>query len=104
MWGQISGSFNCKRKQDHTNEVVKIEEQSIKAVPSVELLSTEIDDKLSFNLHFSKICNSAVNQLNAMTRLRNFMTFNVKEALITVTLCQISITALWYGCFHLQNH
>ena len=71
-----------KRKQDHTNEVVQIEEQSIKAVPSVELLGTEIDDKINFNLHISKFCNSAANQLNAMTRLRNFMTFNVKEALI----------------------
>ena len=39
-----------KRKQDHTNEVVQIEEQSIKAVPLVELLGIEVDDKLSFNL------------------------------------------------------
>ena len=71
-----------KRKQDHTNEVALIKEQSIKAVPSVELLGIEIDDKLSFNLRITKICNSATNQLNAMTRLRNFMTFNVEEALI----------------------
>ena len=35
-----------KRKQDHKNEVAQIEEQSIKGVPSVELLSIEIDDKL----------------------------------------------------------
>ena len=41
-----------KRKHDHRNEVVQIEEQqSIKAVPSVELLGIETDDKLSFNLH-----------------------------------------------------
>lgn len=42
----------------------------------------QIDDKLSFNLHISKMCNSAANQLNAMTRLKNSMTFSVKEALI----------------------
>ena len=36
---------------------------------------------ISFNLRISEICNSAANQLNVMTRLRNFMTFNVKEAL-----------------------
>ena len=71
-----------KRKHDHTNEVVQTEEQSIKAVPSVELLGIETDDKLSSNLHISKICNFAANQLNAMTRLWNFVTFNVKEALI----------------------
>ena len=46
--------LNDKRKQDHTNEVVQIEEQSIKAVPLVELLGIEIDDKLSFKLHISK--------------------------------------------------
>ena len=70
-----------KRKQDHTNKVVQIEEQRINAVPSVELLDIEIDDKLGFNLHISKICNSAANQINATTGLRNLMTFNVKEAL-----------------------
>ena len=68
-----------KTKQDHTKEVVQIEEQSIKAV---ELLGIEIDDKLRFNLHISKICNSVANQLNAVTHLRNSMTFNIKEALI----------------------
>ena len=68
-----------KRKHHHTNEVAQIEEQRIKGA---ELLGIETDDKLNFNLHISKICNSAANQLNAMFRLRNFLTFNVKEALI----------------------
>ena len=54
----------------------------MKAVPLFELLGIEIDDKLSFNIHVSKICNSEANHLNALTRLRNFMTFNVKEALV----------------------
>ena len=71
-----------KRKQDHTNKIVQIEEQSIKAVSLVELLGIQIDDKLKFNQHISKICNCAANQLNAMTRLRNSMTSRVKEALI----------------------
>ena len=57
-----------KRKRHHTNEVLQTEEQSIKTVPSLELLSIEIDDKLSFNLHISKICSSAANQLKAMIR------------------------------------
>ena len=64
-----------QRKQHHTNGAVQIVEQSIKIVPSVELFSIEIDDNLTVNLHINKICNSAVNQLNAMT-------FNVKETLI----------------------
>ena len=59
--------FIDERKQDHTNDAIQIEEQSIRAVPSVELLSIEIDDKLSFKLDISKISNSAANQLNTMT-------------------------------------
>ena len=71
-----------KRKQDYTKEVVQEEEQSIKAVHSVELPGIETDDKLSLNIHISKDYDSAANQLNAMICLRNFMTFNVEEALI----------------------
>ena len=71
-----------KRKQDYTKEVVQEEEQSIKAVHSVELPGIETDDKLSLNIHISKDYDAAANQLNAMICLRNFMTFNVEEALI----------------------
>ena len=39
----------------NANEVVQIEEQSIKVVPLLELLGTEIDEKLRFNIHISKI-------------------------------------------------
>ena len=71
-----------KRKRHHTNEVLQTKEQSKKTVPSLELLSIEIDDKLSFNLHNSKICIYAANKSNAITCSRNLMTFNIKEALI----------------------
>ena len=75
-----------KRKQDYTKEIVQEEEQSIKAVHSVELPGIETDDKLSLNIHISKDYDSAANQLNAMICLRNFMTFNVEEALINSDL------------------
>ena len=39
----------------NANEVVQIEEQSITTVPSFELIGIEIDDKLRFNIHISKI-------------------------------------------------
>ena len=52
-----------KRKQYHPSEVVRTSEQSIKPVPSVELLDIKVDDKLSCKLHSSKICYSAANQL-----------------------------------------
>ena len=54
----------------------------IKSVSSVELLSIQIDEKLNFNLHISKICKSAANQLNALIRLKQFLSFHAKEVLI----------------------
>ena len=54
----------------------------IKSISSVELLGIQIDDKLNFNLHISKICKSAANQLNALIRLKQFLSFHAKEVLI----------------------
>ena len=40
---------------------------------SVKLLGKEIDNKLSFNQHISKLCSKAAMQLNAICRLLKFM-------------------------------
>ena len=37
-----------KKKGDHTNEKVVIDNKQIKTVPSVELLGIQLDDKLNF--------------------------------------------------------
>ena len=49
---------------------------------SVKLLSIQLDDKLNFSLHASNICKSVANQLNALTRLNNFLRFEGKRVLI----------------------
>ena len=54
--------------------------QVIKTVSSVEFLGIQIDDKLNFNLHISKICKSAANQLNALIRLKQFLSFSCKRS------------------------
>ena len=59
-----------------------IDNQTIKSVPSVELLGIHLDDKLNFNLHISIICRSAANQLNALIRLKSYLSFNAKRDLI----------------------
>ena len=41
-----------------------------------------MDDKLNFNLHISNICRSAANQLNALIRLKCYLSFNAKRVLI----------------------
>ena len=54
----------------------------IKLVSSVELLGFQIDHELTFNRHISKICKSVANQLNALRRLKQFLSFHAKEVLI----------------------
>ena len=73
--------FN-KKRSDLTNTNFQVDNQVIKSVSSVELLGIQIDDKLNFNLHISKICKSAANQLNALIRLKQFLSFHAKEVLI----------------------
>ena len=68
-----------KKKGDHTNENVVIDNKQIKTVSSVELLGIQLDDKLNFSPHISNICKSAANQLNALIRLQKFLSFKEKK-------------------------
>ena len=59
-----------------------IDNPTIKSVPSVELLGILLDDNLNVNLHLSNVCRSAANQLNALIRLKSYLSFNAKRVLI----------------------
>ena len=48
-----------KMRSDLTNTNFQVNNQVVKSVSSVELLGIQIDDKLNFNLHISKLCKSA---------------------------------------------
>ena len=71
-----------KKRTDLTNTNFQVDNQVIKSVSPVQVLAIQIDDKLNSNLHISKICKSAANQLNALTRLKQFLSFHAKEVLI----------------------
>ena len=71
-----------KRKRDHTDEHITVDNQQIKVVSSVKLLGLQLDDRVDFNLHINHICKSAANQLNALIRLKKFMNFEEKKILI----------------------
>ena len=71
-----------KKKSNLTNISLTIDNQTIKSVASVELLGINLDDKLNFNLHISNICMSVANQLNALIRLKSYLSFNEKRFLI----------------------
>ena len=68
-----------KAKNDHTNEIIKIDNQELKAISSIKLLGVTLDDKLNFNQHVSNLCRSAANQLNALIRLKQFLTMEEKK-------------------------
>ena len=55
-----------KRKRNHSDELVTVDNQQVKTVSPVKLLSLQLDDKLYFNLYISNIFKSAANQLNAL--------------------------------------
>ena len=71
-----------KKRSDLTNTNFQVDNQVIKLVSSVEFLGIQIDAELNFNLHISKICKSAANQLNSLIRLKQFLSFHTKEFLI----------------------
>ena len=71
-----------RKKPNLTNIPLTIDNQTIKSVPSVELLGNHVDDKLNFNLRISNICWSAANQLNALIQRKSYFSSNAKRVLI----------------------
>ena len=80
--GKYRGIVIDKKKQNHTAEYISIDQKNIKTSSSVKLLGVHIDDKLNFNLHITKICRYAANQLHGLIRLRMFLNFEEKKTLI----------------------
>ena len=70
-----------KRKRNHSDELVTVDNQQVKIVSPVTLLSLQLDDKLNFNLYISNIFKSAAKQLNALIWLKRFMSFEEKKGL-----------------------
>ena len=81
-----SGKFQTiildKKKNNHTQEIIKMNNKAVKFKSSVKLLGVQIDAELNFSLHIANIYRTAVNQLNALIRLRKFLGFEEKKVLI----------------------
>ena len=82
--GKFQSIIINKKKQDHTHtkETFEICDKVVEASPSVKLLVVQIDDKLNFNPHITNICRSAANQLNALIRFKQFLSFEAKKVLV----------------------
>ena len=59
------GKFPDKKKNNHTQEIIKIDKKVLKVKSSVKPLGDQIAAKLNFNLLIVNICRSAANQLNS---------------------------------------
>ena len=71
-----------KKKTNHTQEIIKIDNKAVKIKSSVKFLGVQIDAELNFNLHIVNVCRSVANQLNALIRLRKFLDSEEKTVLI----------------------
>ena len=80
--GNFQGIIIDKKKQNHTAEYISINQKNIKTLSSVKILRVHIYDKLTFDLHITKTCRSTPNQLQALIRLRMFLSFEEKKTLI----------------------
>ena len=71
-----------KRGNDNSNIEIKRRNEKIKSTSSVKLLGVHIDNKLNFNHHINKLCKSAGNQLDALTRLMSFLGLKGRGVLV----------------------
>ena len=80
--GKFQAIILDKMKNNHTQEIIKIDKKSVKAKSSVNLLGVQVDAELNFNLHIAHIYRFAASQLNALIGLRIFLGFEEKKVVI----------------------
>ena len=71
-----------KEGQNNNPTEINIDEKKISSESSVLLLGLEIDSKLNFDKHISKLCNKSAGQLNAFNRLNRYLGFEEKKIVI----------------------
>ena len=84
--GKFKAIIFDKRKGNHTNQIINIDQKEIKGVSKVKLLGIEIDDKLNLNYHMTNIYKSASNQLTALIRLKHLLKFEERKVLVNTFL------------------
>ena len=80
--GKFQAVVFDKHKENHTNQIKKIDQKEVKAASKVKLLGIELDDKLNFNLN--NICKPASKQLKPLIRLKHLLIFAEKKALVNI--------------------
>ena len=80
--GKFQAIILNKMKNNHAQEIIKIDKNALKVKLSVKLLCVQTDAELNFDSHIANICRSAANQLNALIKLKMFLGFEEKRVLI----------------------
>lgn len=80
--GKFQAIIIDRKGQKNNPTEFKIDNKIIKSEECVKLLGLEIDSKLSFDKHVSKLCNKSAGQLNALIRLKKYLRFEERKVLI----------------------
>ena len=74
---------SCKNKSTDTLGIpIQIKEQIIYSKESVLFLGITLDQKLKFDQHISNLCKKAASQLNALYRIKRYLTVEIKTILV----------------------
>ena len=65
---KVSRHILDKKKNNHAQEMIKIDQKFVKVKSSVKPLGIQVDAELNLNLHMTNICGFAVNQFKALIR------------------------------------
>ena len=68
-----------KEGQNNNPTEINIDEKKISSESSVLLLGLEIDSKLSFDKHISKLCSKSAGQLKTLNSLNRYLGFEDKK-------------------------
>ena len=91
---------------DNSEITFMIENKRVKSGSEVKLLAITIDDKLSFTTHIENLCSTASNRLQALARIRKFISFEHAKSLSaafiisTFTNCPL----VWTYCSKTANN
>ena len=93
-----------RKGQNNNPTEINIDEKKINSESSALLLGLEIDSKLNFDKHISKLYNKSAGQLNALNRLNRYLGFEEKKILIKSFLYGNFNAAPYSGTFVLKTH
>ena len=93
-----------KRKGNHTNQIINIDQKEIKAVTKNKILQIEIDDELSFNHHINNIYKFLSNQPNTIIRLNRLLRFKERKVLVnTFVISNFNYCSIVYNFSSTQS-